>query len=312
VNEIGTDDLHFTVAETTVFLKNTLGFSVDGKTAATIQEKLEGWPAGMRLMSQSLKHSGDFDRLLAGLKGGFVRIVDYLVTEVLSHQPPEMAKLMAATATLDQFCAPLCDALHEVDAGPDKGEINGDEFIARLQKDNLFLIALDTEHRWFRYHHLFQQLLQDQLNRHWSPEEIAALHSRSNAWFAENDISDNAITNSPAAFRDIEHRTVPDATDHESPSPNHPISPPVLRSLQSEEGSPSHPAPPTLIEPLTNREFDVLDLLAQRLSSKEIAEKLFISTTTVKKHLQNIYGKLSVSKRREAVEVAMELGIITR
>ena len=60
---------------------------------------------------------------------------------------------------LFRFCAPLCDALHALDAELDKGEMNGDEFIARLQKDNLFLNALDMEHRWFRYHHLFQQLL---------------------------------------------------------------------------------------------------------------------------------------------------------
>jgi len=170
VNELGSADLHFTVAETAVFLKNTLGLSVDGKTAATIQEKLEGWPAGMRLMSQSLKYSADLDHLMASLKGGFATIVDYLVTEVLSHQPPEMARLMAATAILNHFCAPLCDALQELAGAPGTGEMNGDEFIARLKKDNLFLIALDTENRWFRYHHLFQQLLQDHLHRYWSPE----------------------------------------------------------------------------------------------------------------------------------------------
>ncbi len=100
-------------------------------------------------MSQSLKYSGDLDRLLAGLKGGFAAIVEYLVTEVLSHQPPEMTRLMAATSILNHFCAPLCDALHELDAEPGKGEMNGDEFIARLQKDNLFLITLDTENRWY-------------------------------------------------------------------------------------------------------------------------------------------------------------------
>jgi LuxR family maltose regulon positive regulatory protein len=147
----------------------------------------------MRLMSQSLKHSGDLDRLMAGLKGGFATIVDYLVTEVLSHQPPEMARLMTATVILDHFCAPLCDALQGLDTAPGTGEMNGDEFIARLKKDNLFLIALDTENQWFRYHHLFRQLLQDQLNRHWRPEEIAALHSRANAWLAENDIIDDTI-----------------------------------------------------------------------------------------------------------------------
>jgi ATP/maltotriose-dependent transcriptional regulator MalT/ActR/RegA family two-component response regulator len=304
VNEIGTEDLHFTVAETKVFLKNTLGLTVDRKTAEIIQEKLEGWPAGMRLMSQSLKYSGDLDRLLAELRGGFATITDYLVTEVLSKQPSQMAKLMTATATLDQFCAPLCDALLELDAGPGAAEMNGDEFIARLQKDNLFLIALDTENRWFRYHHMFRRLLHDRLNRYCRPEEIAALHSRAKAWFAENDISDDAKKHIPAAFKEGEHRTVPEATDDESPSPYPPLS-----ESPSLSTSP-FPSPQALVDSLTNREMDILELLQQRLGNKEIAEKLFISTATVKGHLQNIYGKLNVSKRREAVEKAKKIGIL--
>jgi ATP/maltotriose-dependent transcriptional regulator MalT len=234
-----------------------------------------------------------------------------------------MARLMAATAILEHFCAPLCDALHELDAGPGKGEMNGDEFIARLQKDNLFLIALDTEHRWFRYHHLFRQLLQDQLNRHWRPEEIAALHSRANAWFAANDITNDAVKSSPAVLKNDEHKTVPNTSDDESQSPKPPLtqspslpisespprhaSAPVRRSLQSEAGS---PRPQPLVEPLTNRELDILELLAQRLSNKEISEKLYISVETVKSHLKNTYQKLNVSKRRQAIEKAKNLGIL--
>ena len=93
-----------------------------------------------------------------------------------------------------------------------------------------------------------------------------------------------------------------------SRSPHHPISssprPPI-------PPSPSHPASQPLVEPLTNRELEILELLTQRLSTKEIASKLFISSTTVKKHLNNIYGKLNVSKRREAVEKAKKIGILS-
>ncbi len=115
-----------------------------------------------------------------------------------------------------------------------------------------------------------------------------------------------------AAFRQDENRSVLDATD-KNDSPSHPpLSPPVLRSLQSEEGSPGLTASQTLADPLANRELDVLELLGQRLQNKEIAAKLFISLETVKKHLNNIYGKLRVSDRREAVEKARSLGNLQR
>lgn len=296
VNEIGAADLHFSVEETVLFLEKVLGLSVDAETAETIQVALEGWPAGMHLMAQSLKHSGDLDRLLTGLQGGFATIVDYLWNEVLANQSAEMLKLMTATASLDCFCASLCDVLIEADTAHGSVKINGDEFIARLQKENLFLIPLDTVNHWFRYHHSFQQILKRQLNKWWRPEEVATLHSQAKSWLAENNTTGAFGIASSASLRGPTDNTVSNAADAIASPLNDPRSSSII--------------PSPMAEPLTNRELDVLDLLAQRLSNKEIADQLCISTTTVKGHLQNIYGKLTVNKRRDAIARAKKLGIL--
>lgn len=306
LTEIPSELLRFNSSETKSLLERTLRRTISDKSAAVLEEKMEGWVTGLLLAALSVRSKSDQERIVDKLQGPVQYVNDYLITEVLNSQSAAIRHYLLSTSIVDRFCADLCDVLGGVDAKPSEDEIDGADFIAKLQKDNLFLVALDTENRWFRYHHLFHQLLQDQLNRHFSPEEITALQSRANEWLAENDIIDDAKKHSPAAFRDIEDRTVPDATDDESPSPTLPRSP----SLQVFLSRP--PASQPLVEPLTNRELDVLELLAQRLSNQEIAEKLFISTATVKGHLLNIYGKLNVRKRREAVEKAQALGILKR
>ena len=193
INEIGMSQLRFTLEETILFLKQNLGLSVDETTAAAIDEKLEGWAAGMHLVSQSLGNRKDVKHFLAGLQGNFSSISEYLIAEVLAQQSAAMARLMVETAILNRLCAFLCDVLDGADAEPGKGGLDGAAFIAKLQKDNLFLIALDTENRWFRYHHMFQELLKKHLKRQKGPEEIARVYSRAGAWFAEKGLIEEAI-----------------------------------------------------------------------------------------------------------------------
>ena len=291
VNEIRTSDLAFDIEETAVFLHKSLGQAIDQDKAAIVQEKLEGWPAGMRMICGSHKRLSDMDRFLTSVKGSFPVIMDYLMTEVLANETPEMAQMMSATSLLEFFCAPLCDALHANDDRNGVTGITGDEFLAKLQLDNMFLIPLDEENRWFRYHPIFQQLLRDQVQKSLSPELIEALRKRAESWFFENDLNlDGGKPFSPD-FTPEEIKTMPNA---------------AKEKIQARDPHILHPQ----IDPLTNRELDILELLAQRQSNSEIAESLFISVTTVKAHLRSIYSKLDVHKRRQAVEKAKALGIL--
>ncbi len=125
--------------------------------------------------------------------------MEYLFTEVFSRQPPEISQYLLGTAILDRFCGPLCEAVCVPGAEPFTCEFGGWEFIDWLKKENMFLIPLDPENRWFRYHHLFQKLLVNQLNRRCSAEEIKALHAQASAWFAENDLIEEALQHALAA-----------------------------------------------------------------------------------------------------------------
>ena len=203
VNEITMEQLRFTRSETAAFLQKALEVSIDDTTAAILEDKLEGWVTGLRLAALSLRGRKDLDRLASGLREGFQYVTDYLVTEVISQQPPAMARHLMETAILDRFCPALCEAIHLSKGEPGRDEISGQEFIEWLEKAKLFVISLDERHRWFRYHHLFQELLQDQLKRRYSSEEIATLHSRASVWFAENGLIDEAIRHALAGGDEI-------------------------------------------------------------------------------------------------------------
>jgi LuxR family maltose regulon positive regulatory protein len=193
LTEIRTQGLRFSVAETATFLNEALGTQVDPTTSKVVGEKTEGWVTGLQLAALSMQQRGDVDPRLLEPQADAQYVMEYLFAEVFSHQPPEIRQYLLVTAILDRFCGPLCEALCAPESEPLPCKIGEREFIAWLKKENAFLISLDSEDHWFRYHHLFQKLLLDQLNRHHSAEEIKVLHARASAWFAENDLIEEAL-----------------------------------------------------------------------------------------------------------------------
>jgi LuxR family maltose regulon positive regulatory protein len=193
LNELRLQELCFSPAETAEFLGHVLGDEVDAATAAAWQEKTEGWAAGLRFAALVLGREGDVGSLLPAREWGTQEAREYLFDEVLSHQPPGVRRRVLQTAILERFCAPLCDAMWGSGEEADASEINGWDFIPRLNHDNVFLIPLDTDNCWFRYHHLFQQLVQNQLERHANPEEIRALHALARDWFAGQGLIEDAL-----------------------------------------------------------------------------------------------------------------------
>lgn len=192
--EIRTRDLRFSLGETAAFLKQVTGAPVDDDVAAILEEKTEGWVTGLRLAALSYSHRKDFKAILTDLPVENRYVMDYVITEILSHQPPAVQEYLLKTAVLSRFCAPLCDAVCCADAETAALDINGHEFLELLDNTNLFVIPLDDEQKWFRYHQLFQALLKRQLKQRLNAQDIVKLYKRASAWFAENGYIEEALS----------------------------------------------------------------------------------------------------------------------
>jgi LuxR family maltose regulon positive regulatory protein len=199
MTEIRARDLRFSREETKIFLDLLMGVPVDGSTAAVLEQKTEGWVTGLRLSALFLRRRSDLNRVLENLPAESRYVLDYLLAEVLSNQSEEIQQYLLATAILDRFCATLCDAVCVPGSRSLECKMGGQQFIEWLEKSDLFVIPLDEQGRWFRYHHLFQKLLQHQLKHRFEPDEISELQRRASRWFAENNLIDEALQYALAA-----------------------------------------------------------------------------------------------------------------
>jgi LuxR family maltose regulon positive regulatory protein len=206
LTEIRARDLRFTPQETDAFLRGVMGLDLSRQDVAALEDRTEGWAAGLQLAGLSLQKQTDLKSFIADFSGSHRYILDYLTDEVLRQQPEDIRAFLLQTAILDRLSGPLCDAL--------TGRIDSGKLLAHLETANLFVIPLDDERRWYRYHHLFSDLLHNQLTRS-QPELVPQLHRRASRWYEENgDILtavDHALLDPDLtqAARLIEQRTLP-------------------------------------------------------------------------------------------------------
>ncbi len=186
--ELRAGDLHFSTEETTDFLNRLTGLDLAQDQIASLHAQLEGWVAGLQLVSLTMRHHGEVaDPPLVSGRHRF--IADYLSEDVLAHLPEDVRRFLLQTSILDRLCGSLCDAV--------TAAASGQAMLERLERENLFLAPLDDRREWFRYHRLFADFLLAGLHRR-HPDEVADLHRRAAGWYLDHDLPDPAFRHAVA------------------------------------------------------------------------------------------------------------------
>ena len=183
-------DLQFTVEEASALLNGSMGLQLADDDVARLMERTEGWPAGLYLAGLSLRGRQDVSAFIAAFQGDNRHVADYLSAEVLERQPAKVREFLLHTSVLKRLCGPLCDAVLEADGSAG--------LLEELERSNLFLVPLDDRRGWYRYHHLFGQLLRLELASR-EPALLATLHRRAAAWHRQAGNLDEAIGHASAA-----------------------------------------------------------------------------------------------------------------
>jgi len=213
--ELRAEQLRFTADEAAVFLTDVMGLALTDADVAALEAHTEGWIAGLQLAALAMQDRDDYAGFIAAFTGSNRFIVDYLADEVLTRLPAHIQTFLLQTSILDRMCGPLCDAILGVGDWGSRDGKNGPTptpehptsnpqaysqlLLEQLERTNLFVTPLDAERRWYRYHHLFAEVLRERLRRGAASAEAAALHNRASAWYAQNGSVPDAIQHALAA-----------------------------------------------------------------------------------------------------------------
>ncbi len=202
--ELRAADLRFTAEEAANFMNDVMNIHLDAKSISVLEERTEGWITGLQMAALSMRNRVDLDGFIAGFSGTNRHILDYLMEEILSSQTPEIQHFLLFTSICERLTATLCDAILTEEKVSGSSDIKGDitpgklsftqsaSVLEILERENIFLIALDDERTWFRYHHLFADLLRARLHQS-HPDVIQLLHMRASAWLEQNGLIIEAI-----------------------------------------------------------------------------------------------------------------------
>jgi LuxR family maltose regulon positive regulatory protein len=187
--EIRAAELRFTPDEAAVYLNEMMGLQLTARDVAALEARTEGWIAALQLAALSMQGRDDVAGFIAGFAGDDRYVVDYLVEEVLQRQPDPVQAFLLQTCILGRLSGPLCDAV--------TGQGGGKAMLEALDRGNLFLVPLDDRRQWYRYHHLFADVLQARLLDE-RPGQVPDLHRRASAWYEQNGEQSVAIGHSLA------------------------------------------------------------------------------------------------------------------
>jgi LuxR family maltose regulon positive regulatory protein len=184
LTELRAADLRFTTSEAAEFLNQMMGLDLSAEDIAALETRTEGWITGLQLAAISMQGSKDADGFIKSFTGSHRYILDYLIEDVLEQRSEDVQNFLLLTAILDRFNGSLCNAL--------TGWDSGQETLEMLERSNLFIVPLDGERQWYRYHHLFADMLRQRL-RKTQQAQISKLHLRASAWYEQNGHTDEAI-----------------------------------------------------------------------------------------------------------------------